>query len=78
MSSAAPITGPTRDLAVSFDAAVANDKGLSTYGAPDVAILNNRLTTHTMVSMLRVRVIRTLQLKVICVSADTPAYVDKL
>jgi hypothetical protein len=79
MSSAALVAGPTRNLAVLFDTAVADNKGLSTYGAPDVAILNNRLTTHTTVSMLRVRVIRALQLKVICVSADfITTNVDKL
>ena len=78
MFSATLLTGPPRARYVSFHAAVTDDEGLPAYGAPNVAILNNLMTTNAVVTVRWVRLIRVLELKVLRVPTIASADPNKV
>jgi len=78
MPSAALLTGLTRARYVSFYTAITDDKGLPAYGAPNVAVLNNLMTTNAVVTVRWVRLIRALELEVGRVSTLTSADPNKV
>ena len=75
MSNAALLTGPPRARYVSFHAAVTDDEGLPGYGAPNVTVLHNLMTTDAVVTVRWVSLIRALELEVVRVST-TPTSTD--
>ena len=75
---AAVIAGPTCNRHVAFYAAVAYDEYLSACGAPDVAVFYDTMTTHTIVFVVRVRVIRAFKFEVLCMRILIPTDVNKL
>lgn len=75
MFGAALLTGLTRARYVSFYTSITDDKGLPAYGAPNVAALNNLMTTNAVVTVRWVSLIRALKLGVVRVST-TPTSAD--